>query len=282
MPPVSDVLLVTCAALPDGETGGGLLVHALTARGATARWAVWDDPAVDWSSARIVAVRSAWDYEERLPEFLAWARAVGPALLNGAEVIAWNTDKRYLLDLADAGLPVVPSTPASTPDAVRAAVASYGVCVCKPTVGASGRGLVELRPGDALPDLGRGPWLVQPLVESVRPEGEVSVFVLGGRPVAQVRKRAGVDDVRVHEEYGGRSDAEPLGHEHAALALATVRTAERLLRARLDYARADLVRLRDGTLAVGELEVTEPGLYLDLVPEVAESFADAVVAVLVR
>ena len=33
------------------------------------------------------------------------------------------------------------------------------------------------------------------------------------------------------------------------------------------------MRLADGTLAVGELEVTEPGLYLDLVPEVAAAFA---------
>ena len=44
-------------------------------------------------------------------------------------------------------------------------------------------------------------------------------------------------------------------------------------RRRLPYARVDLMRLADGTLAVGELEVTEPGFYLDLVPEVATAFA---------
>ncbi len=70
----------------------------------------------------------------------------------------------------------------------------------------------------------------------------------------------------MHEEYGGRSEAVPLEDEHAALATRTVRVAEELLGADLAYARVDLMRLADGTLAVGELEVTEPGLYLDLVP----------------
>jgi hypothetical protein len=102
---------------------------------------------------------------------------------------------------------------------------------------------------------------------------------VGGRAVAQVRKRPGGDEVRVHEEYGGRSDAEPLAAEHGRLATEAVGVAERLLGARLDYARADLMRLADGTLAVGELEVTEPGLYLDLVPSVAGTFAATVAAI---
>ena len=251
----------------------------LAARGLAARWVAWDDPAVDWPAARAVAVRSTWDYEARREEFLAWAHDVGPGLLNGADVFAWNTDKSYLLDLATAGLPVVPSVLAKTEDEVAAAVAPLGRAVVKPTVGAGGRGVVVLDGPGGRPH-GGGPWLVQPLVESVRTEGEISVFVLGGRSVAQVRKRPGGDEVRVHEEYGGRSDAEPLADEHAALAAEAVRVAEDLLGARLAYARADLMRLADGTLAVGELEVTEPGLYLDLVPEVAPAFADVVAGLL--
>lgn len=279
MPPVSDLLLVTCAALPEGEIGGDLLVRELAARGLGARWVAWDDASVDWSAARAVAVRSTWDYEGRREEFLAWARGVGPALLNGADVFAWNTDKSYLLDLAAAGLPVVPSRVAGTADEVSAAAADLGRSVAKPTVGAGGRGVVVLDGPGSRPH-GEGPWLVQPLVESVRTEGETSVFVLGGRPVAQVRKRPAGDEVRVHEEYGGRSDAEPLGEEHARLAAEAVRVAERLLAGRLAYARADLMRLADGTLALGELEVTEPGLYLDLVPDVAVAFAETLAELL--
>ena len=38
--------------------------------------------------------------------------------------------------------------------------------------------------------------------------------------------------------------------------------------------------LADGTLAVSELELIEPGLYLDVVPDNADAFADLVVGLL--
>ena len=169
----ADVLLVTCAPLPDGEIDGHLLVEDLAARGVTSRWVAWDDVDVDWSLAGVVAVRSTWDYESRREEFLDWAAKVGPALLNGADVFAWNTAKDYLLDLLAAGLPVVPSVLAGTRGEVAVAARGFGVAVCKPVVGAGGRGVVVLDRPDATID-GEGPWLVQPLVESVRTEGELT------------------------------------------------------------------------------------------------------------
>ncbi len=89
---MTSVLLVTCAKLAEGEPGGELLLPAFAAAGADAHWVVWDDPDVDWASADVVAVRSTWDYDARLSEFLAWARSLGPTLLNGAAAFEWNTD----------------------------------------------------------------------------------------------------------------------------------------------------------------------------------------------
>ncbi|MFZ5846807.1 MAG: ATP-grasp domain-containing protein [Actinomycetota bacterium] len=286
---MSDVLLVTCSALPDGEAGGALLMEELAARGVAARWVAWDDPGVDWSAARLAAVRSAWDYYGRREEFLAWARSVErlTALVNDARVLEWNTDKLYLLDLIDAGLPVVPTIGAEDESELPPAVAAFDAAVVKPRVGAGGRGVVvfDLEPGgpEGLDEsqLQIGPWVVQPLVESVRTEGETSVFVLGGRVSAQARKvPAAGGEIRVHEQYGGRTEAVAVTAEAADLALRTVAVAEKLLDARLPYARVDLMRLADGTLAVSELEASEPGLYLDVVPQNAPAFADAVVALL--
>ena len=48
-----------------------------------------------------------------------------------------------------------------------------------------------------------------------------------------------------------------------------------ILGADLVYARIDLMR-HDGVLMVSEVEVTEPGLYLDVLPDNAEPFAEAV------
>lgn len=273
---MTDLLLATCAALPDGEPGAAVLDAALAARGIEARWAVWDDPAVDWSSA-LVALRSTWDYEARREELLAWARTL-PRVLNGAEVFAWNTDKAYLPPLADRGVPIVPSRLADGADGLRAALAEVAPAVVKPRVGAGGSGLVVVdRPEDLdLAALGAGPWLVQPLVESIRTEGETSVFVLDGEAVSQVVKRPGDGEVRVHPQYGGRYVHVPLDDEAAALALRATAAAGEHLGTRLDYARVDLLRL-DGALVLGEIELTEPALYLDLVPTNAEAFADLVV-----
>lgn len=286
------VLLATCAALPSGEPGGDLLAAALAERGVDAAWAVWDDPAVDWAAADLVAVRATWDYHHRAGEFLAWARRTASAtrLLNGPDVFAWNGDKAYLVPLA-AHVPCVPTAPLdgagpgdpAFDEGLRAALAVHGTVVVKSRWGAGGVGVVVADRVDdpRLADLATGPWLVQPLVESIRTAGETSVFVLrsgdGGAPqvVGQVAKVPASGEVRVHEEYGGRSTAVPPTTEAATTALVAVAAAEALLGARLDYARADLVE-QGGRLVVGELEVIEPGLYLDVAPAHAAAFADLV------
>lgn len=285
---MSRVLLVTSSNWPAGEPGAPALDAALARRGLDSRWVVWDDPSVDWSAADLVAVRSTWDYIERHEEFVAWARYVDARsrLLNGAEMFAWNVDKAYLTGL-DHGLPVVPTRTASTVQELADRVRELGTAVVKPRIGAAGAGvLVVDDPADPRlgtdikdhPELpaGRGPWIVQPLVASVRTEGETSVFVLGGTAVSQVDKLPSGGEIRVHEHFGGSSRPVPLREEAAGLALAACAATERLLGVPVDYGRVDMMRLADGTLAVGEIEVVEPGLYLDVLPGNAEPFADLV------
>ncbi len=269
---VPHLLLATSRDLPDGEPRGDLLSAALAARGIRADWVVWDDPGVDWSAADAVAVRSTWDYHRRAPDFLAWARDVGSRtlLLNGAEVFAWNADKGYLVDL---GLPHVPTELLDDPARLAEVTARWGTCVVKPRTGASGVGVVVVHgPGDA-GDLAPGPWVVQPLVESVRTLGETSVFVLGGRACSQVDKRPGGDEVRVHEEYGGRSVAVPLDPGRAALAERAVAAVGEWFGRAPAYARIDVMRWEDAWV-VSELELIEPGLYLDVDPAPADAFAE--------
>ncbi len=267
-----DVLLATSSAWPRGEPAAEVLDAALAEAGVDAAWARWDDEAVDWAAARLVCVRSTWDYQHRLAEFLAWADAVGPALLHGAGAIRWNTDKRYLLDLAPL-VPVVPTVLAGSPAEVRGAVAALGEAVVKPRVGASGHGLVVMDAAGT--PAGDGPWIVQPVLGSVHTTGEQSVYVVDGVAVSQVRKVAGPGDVRVHEYHGGASYAVPLDPAAAELAVAAFRATASVLGVDLAYVRADLLALDDGTLAVGEVELTEPGLYLDVDPTPARPFAEA-------
>jgi glutathione synthase/RimK-type ligase-like ATP-grasp enzyme len=275
------VLLATCSLLPDGEewTGTNHLLPAFSERGVEARWVLWDDAEVDWSEG-LVAVRSTWDYEQRREEFLNWARSL-PSMLNSAAIFTWNTNKTYLPQLAEAGVPVVPTVVVGERDDLPEAIKQYGSAVVKPTVGAGGRGVVVFHgvPEDLESSgLEAGPWVVQPLVESVRTEGESSVFVIDGQVVSQARKIPAAGEIRVHEQYGGTTVAVDVTDEAAALARRTVEAASALLGECLDYARVDQMRLSDGTLAVSELEVTEPGLYLEILPGNAAAFADLAVS----
>ncbi|WP_372735995.1 hypothetical protein [Nocardioides sp.] len=283
---MTNVLLATFNLMPEGEPGGDLLLDALSARGIEARWVCWDDPSVDWAAADLVAVRSTWDYQRRTEEFLDWARRterVTP-VLNGAEVFAWNCDKSYLVDLA-ADVATVPTRTlddATLVGGLQQALAEWGEVVIKPATGAGGVGVVVAASvqDERLEGLTAAPWVVQPVVESVRSTGETSVFVLDGRAVSQVDKSlasAADQEIRVHELYGGRSQVVDLGAEEAALAEAAVAAASSRWDCDLTYARVDMM-LWEGSWAVSELELIEPGLYLDVDPANADRFADLVLS----
>ena len=119
--------------------------------------------------------------------------------------------------------------------------------------------------------------MVQPLVESIHHDGETSVFVIAGRPVSQVRKLPSATDIRVHEWYGGSSRSVELAPDAAELAAEAVATVVDLLGEEIVYGRVDMMRYQD-RLVVSEIELTEPGLYLDVLPLNALPFAEAVAA----
>lgn len=281
------VLLATFTGMPEGEPGFEALNAALTARGVDFEWAIWDDASVDWASADLVVVRSTWDYAVRAEEFLAWTRSLDQSrLLNGADVFEWNHDKAYLTDLDP--LPVVPTRLATAQSEFGAAIAEFGTAVVKPRVSAGGAGLIivtdpvdsrlgqTLRSHPTYPPVG-GPWIAQPLVESVRTRGEVSVFVISGSVISQVDKLPTGDEVRVHEQFGGASQPVPVDPAIAKVALTANDWLTQRFGRELDYVRVDLLEYADEWV-VSELELIEPGLYLDVLPANAEPFADLIAA----
>ena len=77
----------------------------------------------------------------------------------------------------------------------------------------------------------------------------------------------------MHEHFGGTHAAVPARRDEAAdLAESGSSRAPRTSSsADLAYARVDMMRLPDGRLAVSELELIEPGLYLDVLPGNADA-----------
>lgn len=292
------VALATCSQLPDLDTDDVPLIAALAQRGVTAEPAVWDDPAVDWSAYDLVLVRSTWDYSPRHDEFLAWARAL-PKVANSADVIEWNTDKRYLRELEAAGIPVIPTIwldPARhlSKRAVHTRMPAFGDFVVKPVVSAGAQNTGRYQPvsaesrGKAIAHATRllddGRWvMIQPYVTSVDTSGETCLIFVDGELTHAVRKNALLTGPAedTGELYAAEEmvafEATAAQIDVAERALAVARTATG---ADLTYARVDLVSGDDGVPMVIELELTEPSLWMKYGTGVEGKLADAVVKLL--
>lgn len=287
------VLLATCAQAVGHDDDEPLLLAALAALGISAGAADWADPAVDWAAAALVVVRSTWDYAPRRPAFVDWARRVGQAtrLLNPAEVLIWNTDKRYLRELADAGVPTVPTAWVERADDVDAALGAWdGDVVVKPVVSAGARDTARFAPADR--DAARRlaarvlegregvagrAVMVQPYLDRLDEQGETGLVYLDGRYSHAFRKGpllAGEPlgpGLFAEEDISARvADAAERELGDRVLAEVLRRTGSVPL-----YARVDVVPGEDGPQVI-EVELTEPSLNLHTAAGSAQRFAAAI------
>jgi glutathione synthase/RimK-type ligase-like ATP-grasp enzyme len=253
------------------------LVDAFARLGLTAVLVPWGGDMADMAGYEAAIVRGTWDYVEVRDEFVAWAETV-PRLANPADVLRWNTDKRYLRELERAGIPIVPTQwsdegPIAFPD---------GEFVVKPVVSAGARnsarhtdpasGAAHVR---AITDAG-GVAMVQPFVPSVESVGETGTYVFGGSVSHAIRKMGILDPGVGPNDGPDMSSVDRVGPAPVEPALADF--AQRVLAASpgpLLYARVDTVPGPAREPLLIELEVTEPYLFLDDAPEAADRFAQA-------
>jgi hypothetical protein len=282
-----NVAFVTCSRLPELDSDDVLVVEPLRALGIDVTPAVWDDPSVDWDSFDLSVIRSTWDYTDRRDAFVAWASSV-PRLLNPANVIAWNTDKRYLAELSAAGLPVVETT-WITPE-TEIGLPTAGEYVLKPSIGAGSIDAqrFDLFNSDALARaaahverlLGKGQTvMLQPFVKGIEDRGETSVILVDGDFSHAIRKGVmlgpttldEVDDLYKEETITARTPSdEEVELARAAVAAIPVDSGPLL------YARVDMVPGADGRPILMELELTEPSLFMSTSPGSEMGFAKAI------
>ena len=288
------VALATCREFPLLDEEDRLLIPALAALGVEARPAVWTDPDVDWAAFDAVVVRETWDYSDDRDAFLAWTRRVAAAtrLLNPADVIAWNTDKRYLRELAAAGLPVVPTRFHEPGDAAADWLpgGEFTDVVVKPAVSCGSRDTVRYAMHEPLDDAhvhvarllaDDRAVMVQPYLDAVDTVGETAVLFVDGQFSHAIRKgpllARGVEGEKVEglfvqEQIDPRQPTEAeLDVAHRVVA-AIPGGVERVL-----YARVDLIPGPDGAPLLLELELTEPSLFLSHAAGAPQRLAAAIV-----
>ncbi len=291
--------LVTSAGSLPIDVDMPLLLAACQTVGLQAQVCDWEDPRVDWGRYGAVVLRSPWNYVEALPAFLAWCDRVAQRtrLFNPPRVSRWSLDKRYLRDLAEAGVPVVPTefvAPQVGEAASLAVLTSLmarhpesGEMVLKPTVGAYSRD-VRRFPRAALSQAhhylrhlqSRGAHvMVQPYLSAIDRDGETNLAFFDGQYSHAIRKGAMLmADGTVHVPTQDLRQARKADAQEQVVAGLALQAAARHLQ--LDqpllYARVDLIRDGSGQPSVLELELCEPSLNLPFAEGSALRFAQAI------
>ncbi|HUS30621.1 MAG TPA: hypothetical protein VMZ53_19060 [Kofleriaceae bacterium] len=249
--------VATCTTLPEVDVDEAPLMSALAAANIDAELVAWDDPAADWDAPIPTIIRSTWNYALDLEAFLAWvdrAAAAAP-LINPPDVVRANVRKRYLLELASRGVPVIRTILLGKCDQLPAMAGRF---VIKPEVGA---GSLDTKLFDKLDDAARahaghitarGNALMQPYVRSVEEYGERSVIFIDGELTHEIRKSP-----RFSGDTESVTGPFPIADDERAVAEAALEP----YRDRILYGRVDMARDDSGQPMVMELELVEPSLF---------------------
>ena len=261
------------------------LATALAARAVQLEPLAWDQEGVDWTGYDAVLIGTTWDYSQRREAFLGVLDGIeraGARLFNAARVVHWNIDKRYLHQLEQAGIPTVPTLWANAPtaEAIARGFDHFGVetIIVKPCVSAGAWRLCKLVRGEPMPpaeQLPLGACMIQPFLDGVQSEGEVSLLLYDGEVSHGVRKVPASGDFRVQSSYGAREAPHAPTNAERDLATRTLRAAAECVGEELLYARVDLIPGPEGAPRVIELEAIEPYHYVEQGPEGAPKLAEA-------
>ena len=205
-------------------------------------------------------------------EFDQWLTRVSQQtqLWNPPELIRWNSDKRYLADVAAKGLPVVPTTVMDRNELMsQRELAEIGSdIVVKPSVGAGSHGVrrfteqheAALNYLRALIESGETP-LIQPYLTNIDTRGEVGLVTAAGVLSHSFHKEA-----ILNGDVQWSSD----GHVLEVISAHTPSESELALCDRVlallpetAYARIDMLPTDDGPV-ISEIELIEPSLFLEV------------------
>ena len=124
--------------------------------------------------------------------------------------------------------------------------------------------------------------MVQPYLDKVETQGEVSALFIDGELSHMVQKIPVPGDYRVQDDFGASDGPVVLSEEEQGLARRVMDALGAIMSGwpipvsqPLLYARVDFLRNHEGSLCMNELELVEPSLFFRHSPGAAEALADA-------
>jgi glutathione synthase/RimK-type ligase-like ATP-grasp enzyme len=285
--PFNNIGFVTSGEHRDLVADDLVLAAALERHGARVVPVVWTQMAPARTLCDLLVLRSCWDYHLMPEAFLNWVTEASAhtSVVNSAEIVEWNMDKRYLLDIAKQGY-AVPRTvlleKGSSADlAAIMSASALDTVVVKPAISLSAYETYLVQADHAnnfsakLNQLLRSrDMLVQEYIPEIASAGEWSLIYLGGEFSHAVRKLPRSGDFRVQHEYGGSAQLATAPE----LMLNTAASILRHFAPQALYCRADVVPRQKGVTLM-ELELIDPVLHFELAPAAAERMAELLLGV---
>ena len=246
---------------------------------------VWDDPSVDWTSYDIIIIKSTWDYFigkiEKFYQWLTFIKEKNIPCLNHPDLIKWNADKHYLLDIQSAGLNIVPSIIIEKNNLFYADDAfqkfKADELIVKPTISGGAMNTLRLNKNNAKDHeaqindwLKEQAYLIQPLKKEVIKEGEWSFLFFNGQFSHHLLKVAKEGEFRIQHFFGGKIISPDFDRNIINIAQEYVnKFATNSL-----YARVDGVITENG-FELMELELIEPYMFFFTNEQSLENYYNA-------
>ena len=109
---MSRIAFLTMDSLDGFISYDNLVADILADRGIIVENVSWRSSTANWDDYDMVIIRSPWDYQHSVDEFMAVLERIeasNAVLWNPIDVVRWNVRKTYLRQLLDQGIAIVPT-----------------------------------------------------------------------------------------------------------------------------------------------------------------------------
>jgi glutathione synthase/RimK-type ligase-like ATP-grasp enzyme len=260
------------------------LLPELFSLGIVAEAVIWDDDDVNFKKYDALIFRNTWDYFTKQDVFFAWLQNLekqGITTFNPLQVIKKNSHKFYLQEMEKLGVKIIPSIflpKSENLDLSKHIPVEWKKMVIKPAISA-GSHLTTLFDRTEIGTIAEkyneisqnNDLILQNFIPEILTQGEISMVFFDKKFSHAVVKTPKKGDFRIQSQFGGQYRAYLPSDEMKNTAAGILAIVEDDLL----YARVDGV-LINNEFHLMEMELIEPDLYMDYLPDGQKTFGKVI------
>ena len=230
----------------------------------------WNSLDFNWSETKFAIFRSTWDYFDKFRDFKTWLEKVKEetTFINSYELINWNLDKKYLIELNKKGVNIPTSEIITKEDNLTLESLfkkhDFSEAIIKPTISGAARETYKISKNNfheyekKFFDLkSKEDLIFQEFLSNIISKGEISLIFIGENYTHAVKKIAKEGDFRVQDDHGGSVEVYDASKEEILFAQNCLAKCPILPL----YSRVDIIYDNENEISLGEIELIEPELW---------------------